>query len=121
MGAAWVDRVVRRCLAKDPEDRYQAMRDVVIELRTGEGPLPSGRGSVGDGKVGGGRWLWAVAAVCLVAAMLGWGAWMRTSFRRHPFIDCLLRGPGGHLPARLDHYYHIDLYWLDLEAFEGVQ
>ena len=24
---------MRRCLAKDPEDRWQSMRDVVIELR----------------------------------------------------------------------------------------
>lgn len=31
---AWLDRLVRRCLAKDPEDRWQSMRDVVLELRT---------------------------------------------------------------------------------------
>ncbi|MBI3471531.1 MAG: PD40 domain-containing protein, partial [Candidatus Solibacter usitatus] len=31
---AWLERLVRRCLAKDPEDRWQSMRDVVIELRT---------------------------------------------------------------------------------------
>lgn len=29
----WLERLVRRCLAKDPEDRYQSMRDVVLELR----------------------------------------------------------------------------------------
>jgi Tol biopolymer transport system component len=34
IGPGWVDRIVRRCLAKDPEDRYQAMRDVVLDLRT---------------------------------------------------------------------------------------
>lgn len=28
-----LDRVVRRCLAKDPEDRWQSARDVVLELR----------------------------------------------------------------------------------------
>ena len=28
-----LQRVVRRCLAKDPEDRYQTTRDVAIELR----------------------------------------------------------------------------------------
>lgn len=26
----WLERLVRRCLAKDPEDRWQTMRDVVI-------------------------------------------------------------------------------------------
>ncbi|MBI3472043.1 MAG: protein kinase, partial [Candidatus Solibacter usitatus] len=31
---AWLERLVRRCLAKDPEDRWQSMRDVVIDLRT---------------------------------------------------------------------------------------
>src|SRR2546425_8571616 len=31
---AWLERLVRRCLAKDPEDRWQSMRDVAIELRT---------------------------------------------------------------------------------------
>ena len=30
----WLERLVRRCLAKDPEDRWQTMRDVVIELQT---------------------------------------------------------------------------------------
>jgi len=28
-----LQRIVRRCLAKDPEDRYQTMKDIVIELR----------------------------------------------------------------------------------------
>lgn len=30
----WLERLVGRCLAKDPEDRWQSMRDIVIELRT---------------------------------------------------------------------------------------
>lgn len=30
----WLERLVRRCLAKDPEDRWQSMRDVVLELRS---------------------------------------------------------------------------------------
>ncbi len=28
-----LDRIVRRCLAKDPEDRYQTIKEVAIELR----------------------------------------------------------------------------------------
>jgi serine/threonine protein kinase len=31
---AWLERSVRRCLAKDPEDRWQSLRDVVLELRS---------------------------------------------------------------------------------------
>jgi hypothetical protein len=30
---AHLQRIVRRCLAKDPEDRYQTIKDVAIELR----------------------------------------------------------------------------------------
>ena len=29
-----LERLVKRCLAKDPEDRYQSMRDVVLDLRS---------------------------------------------------------------------------------------
>ena len=39
-------RLVRRCLAKDPEDRWQSMRDVELELesmRTGEAAVPGGK------------------------------------------------------------------------------
>ena len=35
---SWLERLVRRCLAKDPEERYQCMRDVVLELRA---PTPA--------------------------------------------------------------------------------
>ena len=63
---AWLERLVRRCLAKDPEDRWQTMRDVVIELRTpphGElarravegGPVAMGRGGSFDADYGGAR------------------------------------------------------------------
>jgi serine/threonine protein kinase len=30
----WLDHIVGRCLEKDPEDRWQTARDVVLELRT---------------------------------------------------------------------------------------
>jgi len=33
MTPAWLDRVIRRCLRKNPEDRWQSARDVAIELR----------------------------------------------------------------------------------------
>ena len=70
----WLERLVRRCLAKDPEDRWQTMRDIVIELRSpppetaavpAAAPLPS-------------RWPWAlVAGVLLITTILGWGLWLR--------------------------------------------
>ena len=30
----WLERLVRRCLAKDPEGRYYSMHDIVLDLRT---------------------------------------------------------------------------------------
>jgi hypothetical protein len=30
----WLDLLVRRCLQKDPDDRYHCMRDLVLDLRT---------------------------------------------------------------------------------------
>ena len=51
--ATWLERLVRRCLAKDPEDRWQSMRDVVLDLRT---PSPETQRRC-PGRVGGlGRW-----------------------------------------------------------------
>ena len=69
-----LERLVRRCLAKDPEDRYQSMRDVVLDLR-----MPPQETAAMPARTS--RWPWAVAALCLVVAALavGWGAWMRTS------------------------------------------
>jgi eukaryotic-like serine/threonine-protein kinase len=67
---AWLERLVRRCLAKDPEDRWQSMRDVVLDLQT-----PSPETAAAQPRTN--QWPWAVAAVCLVAAVLGWVASMR--------------------------------------------
>jgi Tol biopolymer transport system component/predicted Ser/Thr protein kinase len=62
-----LDRAVRRCLAKDPEDRWQSARDVALELadvtRTEESAAPVRRSRTP--LLG-----WAVAAALLLA--LGW-------------------------------------------------
>ena len=62
---AWLERLVRRCLAKDPENRWQTMRDVVIELRTPPAETASVKAS---------RWPWAVAvaAAVVLGALIGW-------------------------------------------------
>ena len=75
----WLERVVRRCLAKDPEQRYQSMRDVVLDLRSPPeetaGPLPDGRGSVAGwrgsvtARLG---WIAGAFALAFIVAGLGW-------------------------------------------------
>src|SRR5262245_54745504 len=69
-----LERLVRRCLAKEPEDRYQSMRDVVLDLRLApqETAAMPARTS---------RWPWVLAAVCLAVAVLavGRGAWVGES------------------------------------------
>ena len=66
---SWLERLVRRCLAKDPEDRWQTMRDIVIELRT----PPQESAAVGPSKAT--RWPWIAAgafAFAFIVAGLGW-------------------------------------------------
>ena len=63
-----LERVVRTCLAKDPEDRWQSAHDVASELKwiaggSGAGPAVAGRAPRGRP--------WKTAAALLLAAILG--------------------------------------------------
>ncbi|MBL8292621.1 MAG: serine/threonine-protein kinase [Bryobacterales bacterium] len=65
---AWLERLVRRCLQKDADDRWQTMRDVVIELKS-----PPAEVAVAAAKPN--RWLSAVAGastLALLVAGVGW-------------------------------------------------
>jgi Tol biopolymer transport system component len=72
-----LDRVLKRCLEKDPENRWQSTRDLKAGLElVGPAPLqatglsPAGHGPVPQ------RWPWIVAGVAVVIAlMLGFGWW----------------------------------------------
>ncbi len=61
---AWLERLVRRCLQKDPEDRWQSMRDVVLELRT-----PPVAELVAATPARASRWPWIAAGVLLLAVL----------------------------------------------------
>ena len=66
----WLERLVRRCLQKDPDDRYQSMRDVVIELQT----PPQEVAAVVPSKAS--RWPWAIAAsLAIVTGVALWAPW----------------------------------------------
>jgi serine/threonine protein kinase/Tol biopolymer transport system component len=60
---SWLERLVRRCLAKDSEDRYYSMRDVVLDLRT---PLEETTAPLTKKA---NRWPLALAAVMTVSAL----------------------------------------------------
>jgi len=65
----WLERLVRRCLRKDPEERYHCMRDIVLDLKS-----PPAAESA---PVRSSRWPWVVAAALLIAGATGWGLWLR--------------------------------------------
>lgn len=77
---SWLERLVRRCLAKEPEERYHCMRDLVLDLRTPPVEAVAPKAS---------RWPWAAAAAMLVLGVLGTWAVMRS--RQAPAPEQVLR------------------------------
>ena len=84
---ASLERLVRRCLAKDPDDRWQTARDLAAELRwiaeAGSGTTPASthypaasRRSVG--------WLAGAALTAAVFAATVWWMWPRRRARFTP-------------------------------------
>ncbi len=67
---SWLDRLVRRCLQKDPEDRYFAMRDIVLDLRQ-----PPTETSATLAKPG--RWWQTATAAAILVTIVFAGLWLR--------------------------------------------
>jgi serine/threonine protein kinase/Tol biopolymer transport system component len=87
-----LDRIIRACLAKDPDARLQSASDVAMQLRwlrdaTDEVARPAMR-----------RRLWPVAAVVLLLALIAAGIWMATRAREtsRPSFHLSLLPPGGY-------------------------
>jgi eukaryotic-like serine/threonine-protein kinase len=85
-----LQRIIDKCLAKDPKDRYQSMKDVVVDLRAvwrrlQSGPVPTGTPSTPVSRVG--RripWIGAGGAVLLLVAIGAhfWSSLSRTEIDR---------------------------------------
>ena len=68
LATASLDRVVRKCLAKDPDARWQSARDLVDELKWIVGPGAAALPDVSSA-VPSSRGPWALAAVAVVATL----------------------------------------------------
>jgi serine/threonine protein kinase/Tol biopolymer transport system component len=81
-----LDRVVKRCLAKDPDDRWQSANDLANEVKwIAEGGAQAGE--AGRGPAGSRRWEranWLLTATFLLLALAGGATWWQASNRRPP-------------------------------------
>jgi Tol biopolymer transport system component len=66
-----VDHVIRRCLAKDPEDRWQTARDLALEMKwiAEAGPQHGASASSSSRRQISPAMAWAFAATCLLAVI----------------------------------------------------
>ena len=83
-----LERPVRRCLAKDPEDRYQSMRDLVLDLHT----VPQEPRAKQSGTR---RWWWA-ACTALVAAIAAFAGWLARPAEERPRHHLSITPPPDH-------------------------
>jgi Tol biopolymer transport system component len=70
-----LERVVKRCLAKDPEDRWQTARDLTLELKWiaeggGEMPMAAGAQTVPPRFIATGRWWERLAWILFLLAAI---------------------------------------------------
>jgi eukaryotic-like serine/threonine-protein kinase len=63
-----LDRIVRRCLEKDPEQRFQSARDLSFALSALSGTSSSGANQFATAQRKFPGWLWPVVAVAIVVA-----------------------------------------------------
>lgn len=87
-----LDHAIRACLAKDPEDRWQTVRDLLLELKwVTEASSHAGRSAPpGPHRRVRERLAWAVAALGIAIAVIAAAAWWRGTRASRP-----------HLPMRL--------------------
>src|SRR6266436_8710814 len=86
MAPAALERVVKKCLAKDPDERWQSASDLASELNW----IAEGRSQGGEAArvlAGNRRWQrasWLLAAAFFLSTVAGGVAWWQASNRRPP-------------------------------------
>jgi eukaryotic-like serine/threonine-protein kinase len=88
----WLDHIVARCLEKDPDDRWQTARDIVLELRTRrdeapESPAPSTPALPPI------AWLLAGLAVAAILGVTAGSNWLAPSTTGEPSVRALVTPP----------------------------
>src|SRR6267143_1373101 len=101
-----LDRAIRRCLAKDPEDRWQTARDLLLELKwIAEDDSQAALTPLGAAKRIGARWqrtlLWGVVSL-LLAAITGFAIWNLKPSPPRPITRAVITVAPGQRLAALD-------------------
>jgi Tol biopolymer transport system component len=101
-----LERTIRRCLAKDPEDRWQTARDLELELTwIAEGGSQVTLAPAAAAKAIGARWrgalLWGVVSL-LLAAITGLAIWNLKPTPPRPVTRTVITLPPGQRLAGLD-------------------
>ena len=72
-----VDRLVKKCLAKDPDERWQSVADLASELKwVAESPVPPAGSLTGAGPS---RRAWIVSGVLMLLLLASWALMLRDS------------------------------------------
>src|SRR3989475_1542897 len=103
-----LDRAIRRCLANDPEDRWQTARDLLLELKwIAEGGSQAALTPLGGAKHIGARWqrtlLWGVVSL-LLGAVIGFAIWSLKPSPPRPITRAVITLPLGQRLAALDQF-----------------
>jgi Tol biopolymer transport system component len=72
---AEVERVILRCLRKDPARRFQTMADLRVQLEDLLDDSSSGARAVAPAMFASGRWRWAATVLVPLALAAGYGVW----------------------------------------------
>ena len=90
----WVERMVKRCLAKDPDARYQSMRDLVLDLQAAPREGTEAAAPVRA------RWqVWAMTAALAGLAGLNLVQWFKTGSAVSGRVDKPVRRFAFDVPA----------------------